>query len=183
MTQTPARTVPMRISLVSCLALAVGASSLLLASCSSTSNEQSPTPPFYERLDQTQRPVDPASSVGMINNYRGNNGLAGLTWNPALAQVAKQVAERMAAADKVLSTADVHLGDELAKGGYRAKSYVANLSAGYRTFAEAFSGWRELKENNAHMLDGRAVQVGLATAYAPGSKYRVFWALVLAEPM
>jgi uncharacterized protein YkwD len=152
-----------------------------LAGCTSTVSE-APVPPFYERLDQTMRPVDPGSSLGMINQYRGNNGLAAVRWSPALAQVAKAAAERMAAADKVLSASDAHLSEELPRAGYRYKSFVANLSAGYRTFAEAFSGWRELKENNAHMLDGRAIELGLATAYAPGSKYRVFWALVLAEP-
>ncbi|MDR3373545.1 MAG: CAP domain-containing protein [Ancalomicrobiaceae bacterium] len=153
----------------------------LLGSCSSTPDRVS-APPFYERLDQTQRPVDPASSTGMINQYRGNNGLRPLVWNDTLARVAKAAAERMASADRVLGATEVNLSGELATSGYRSKSYVANLSAGYRTFAEAFSGWRELKDNNAHMLDPRGVQIGLATAYVPGSKYRVFWALVIAEP-
>ncbi|MDR3496399.1 MAG: CAP domain-containing protein [Ancalomicrobiaceae bacterium] len=154
---------------------------ILLGSCSSTP-ERVPVPPFYERLDQTQRPVDPASSLGMLNQYRGNNGLRPLVWNQTLARVAKSAAEKMAAAGKVLGPAEVNLAGELSASGYRPKSYVANLSAGYRTFAEAFSGWRELKDNNAHMLDGRGVEIGLATAYVPGSKYRVFWALVIAEP-
>jgi uncharacterized protein YkwD len=89
----------------------------------------------------------------------------------------------MANAGKVESADEIHVGDALTQSGYRYKTYVANFSAGYRTFAEAFSGWRELKENNTHMLDSRATQVGLATAYVPGSKYQVFWALVVAEPM
>jgi hypothetical protein len=32
------------------------------------------------------------------------------------------------------------------------------------------------------MLLPGATRFGIATAYAPGSKYKVFWALVLAEP-
>ncbi len=154
----------------------------MLAGCSSV-HETNPPPPFYERLDLTGRQVDGPSSLGMINQYRGNNGLRPLQWNAQLAQVAHQAADRLAQAGKVLSADDVHLADGITQSGYRYKTYVANLSAGYRTFAEAFSGWRELKENNAHMLDGRVTQVGLATANVPGSKYQVFWALVLAEPM
>jgi uncharacterized protein YkwD len=155
---------------------------LSLAGCS-TVREAGPTPPFYERLDLTGRQVDGASSIGMINQYRGNNGLRPLVWNPILAQVAHQAADRMGAAAKVLSSDEMHVSNELMQSGYRYKSFVGNFSAGYRTFAEAFSGWRELKENNAHMLDTRATQVGLATAFVPGSKYQIYWALVLAEPM
>ena len=155
----------------------------VMAGCSSTTQERPSTPAFYERLDQTQRPVDPASSIGMINQYRGNNGLRPLVWSPVLARIAKEEADQMARFGRVQSTEEARLGEALARNGYRARSYVANFSAGYRTFAEAFSGWRELKDNNAHMLDGRAIEVGLSTAYVPGSKFQVFWALVLAEPM
>jgi uncharacterized protein YkwD len=119
----------------------------------------------------------------MINQYRGNNGLGPLQWNPILADVAHRAADRMAQAGKVLSAEDLQVGPLMTKSGYRYKTYAANFSAGFRTFAEAFSGWRELRENNTHMLDGHATQVGLATAFVPGSKYQVFWALILAEPM
>lgn len=165
------------LSVMSALALAG-----FLAACS-TVREPGPTPPFYDRLDLSGHQVDGPSSLSMINQYRGNNGLRPLRWNPVLTQVARQAADRMAAAGKVLSADDVRLGDALMASGYRYKVYTANLSAGYRTFAEAFSGWRELKENNAHMLDGRATEIGLATANVPGSKYQVFWALVVADPM
>ena len=171
----------MRRVLISCLALSAAIAGLL-AGCASV-HEAGPTPPFYERLDLTGHQVDGPSSIGMINQYRGNNGLRPLQWNPVLAQVAHQAADRMAQAGKVLSSDEIHLGDALNQSGYRYKTFTANFSAGYRTFAEAFSGWRELHENNAHMLDGHATEVGLATALVPGSKYQVFWALVLAEPM
>ena len=154
----------------------------LVAGCA-TVHEAVPTPPFYERLDLTGKQVDGPSSIGMINQYRGNNGLQPVALNATLTAVARRAADHMAAAGKVESADEIHLGDELMQSGYRYKVYAANLSAGYRTFAEAFSGWRELKENNAHMLDARTTQVGLATSNVPGSKYQVFWALVAAEPM
>jgi uncharacterized protein YkwD len=31
------------------------------------------------------------------------------------------------------------------------------------------------------MLDPRADRMGIATAYAPGTKYRVFWAMIVAD--
>ncbi len=64
--------------------------------------------------------------------------------------------------------------------GYPKGPVVTNVSAGYRRLAEAFSGWRDSPQHNAHMLDKRMTRMGIATAYAPGSKYKVFWSLVLA---
>ena len=58
---------------------------------------------------------------------------------------------------------------------------IENLSAGYDTLAEAFSGWRQSPAHNGRMLDARARRMGLAAVYAPGSKFKVFWALVLAD--
>ena len=58
---------------------------------------------------------------------------------------------------------------------------AANLSAGYHTLAEAFSGWRDSPSHNAVMLDPTATRMGIATAYAPGSKYKVYWALLVAK--
>ena len=154
---------------------------LLLAACSRGPVPES-RPAFYQRLDQTGGAVDPASSLSMINMYRANKGLAALVWDPALARVAQVQADRMAAADKVLSVEDSRLDADLAAGGIAYRTFLANYSAGYRTFAEAFSGWRESKVHDATMLAPRATRIGLATAQAPNSKYKIFWTLVVVEP-
>ena len=61
-------------------------------------------------------------------------------------------------------------------------SYLANFSAGYRTFAEAFSGWRDSPPHRANMLNSGVTKMGIAAVYAPNTKYKVFWALILAAP-
>ena len=152
-----------------------------LAACSRTPTHEA-TPAFYQRLDHTGGTVDPASSLSMINMYRGNKGLPPLTWDPALARVAQGQVDRMAAVDKVHSVEDARLDGDLAGAGIGYKSFLANFSAGYRTFAEAFSGWRESKVHDATMLAPRATRIGLATAQAPNSKYKIFWTLVVVEP-
>ena len=153
-----------------------------LAACSREAAPVRNEPPFYRRLDMGGGPVDPASSLSMINQYRGNNGLGALQWDPTLARIAQAQVDRMAAADRVHSTEEAGLDRELQAAGIPYASFLANFSAGYRTFAEAFSGWRESKQHNATMLAGRATRVGLATAYAPNSKYKIFWTLVVVEP-
>jgi len=139
-------------------------------------------PAFYRRLDLTGGSVDPASSLSMINMYRSNKGLAPLAWDPTLARVAQGQVDRMAAADKVHSVEEARLDGDLAAAGIGYQSFLANFSAGYRTFAEAFSGWRESKVHDATMLAPRATRIGLATAQAPNSKYKIFWTLVVVEP-
>ena len=49
--------------------------------------------------------------------------------------------------------------------------------------AEAFSGWRDSPPHRANMLNRGVSRLGIATAYAPGSKYKVFWALILVGPV
>src|SRR5436853_7502805 len=66
--------------------------------------------------------------------------------------------------------------------GYRAKAAAENISAGYHTLAQAFSGWRDSPPHRANMLLKGATRMGIAAAYSPKSKYKVFWALILAEP-
>jgi uncharacterized protein YkwD len=59
---------------------------------------------------------------------------------------------------------------------------VENIGAGYHTLAEAFSGWRDSPPHRANMLNGNVTKMGIAAAYAPQSKYKVFWSLILARP-
>lgn len=160
---------------------AVGLAAVTLAACSRGPVPES-RPAFYARLDQTGGAVDPASSLSMINLHRSNKGLPALVWDPAVARVAQAQVDRMAAADKVQSVEEAHLDQDLAAAGIAHKSFLANFSAGYRTFAEAFSGWRESKVHDATMLAPRATRIGLATAQAPHSKYKIFWTLVVIEP-
>ena len=155
--------------------------SLLAPALAGCQNEQRPpaagqAPSFYASMARTGAAVDAAMARDMIGAYRRNNGLGPLTLDPGLQAAARAEAEAMAAADRP-SSADA-FKTRLAASGFAAPA--ANLSAGYHTLAEAFSGWRESAPHNRVMLDPRATRIGIATAYAPGSKYKVYWALVVA---
>ena len=146
-----------------------------LAGCGEDQRESRPL--FYASLDTASARVDAATAAGMISNYRRNNGLGPVAADPGLERMAQAEAQAMAAADKPASADSVKA--RLAAAGVAAPA--ANLSAGYRTLAEAFSGWREQPQNNRVMLDAKATRLGIATAYAPQSKYKVYWALILAK--
>lgn len=155
----------------------------LLSACASQPVRVERTPPFYQRLDVAGRAVDPASSIAMINEYRRGKGLPALTVDPRLARLAQEQASWMGSRDQVRASLDRDraLPTRLKAAGVVVGVADENVSAGYRTFAEAFSGWRESKPHNAVMLNPKATRAGIATSYQPTSKYQVFWSLVVAE--
>jgi uncharacterized protein YkwD len=156
-----------------CLSLAA----LALAGCQSEQRQaRSQTPSFYASMANPGAAVDGAMARDMIGAYRRNNGLGSLTLDPELQAAAQAEADAMAAADKP-SSAEM-FKNRLSSAGFAAPA--ANLSAGYHTLAEAFSGWRESPQHNRVLLDPKATRIGIATSYTPNSKYKVYWALVVA---
>ncbi|WP_243370343.1 CAP domain-containing protein [Microvirga solisilvae] len=149
---------------------------LALAGCQSGPQNRSQMPSFYASMANSGAVVDAAMARDMIGAYRRNNGLGPLVLDPGLQEAAQAEADAMASADKP-SSAEA-FKSRLASSG--AVAPAANLSAGYHTLAEAFSGWRESPQHNRVLLDPRATRIGIATAYTPNSKYKVYWALVVA---
>ena len=154
--------------------LAVAASGCVVEPRTPSTSE---TPSFYRSLAQSDAVVDSGTARAMISAYRRNKGLEPVALDPDLQAVAQSEAQAMAAAEKPAS-ADAVKG-RLSREGFTGPG--ANLSAGYHTLAEAFSGWRDSPEHNRVLLDPKASRMGIATAYAPGSKYKVYWALVTAS--
>jgi uncharacterized protein YkwD len=155
----------------------ISLSTLALAACQSEKPvPRSQTPTFYVSMAKPGAEVDAAMARDMIGAYRGNNGLSRLALDPDLQAAAQAEADAMAAADKP-SSGDAFKA-RLSASGFTAPA--ANLSAGYHTLAEAFSGWRESPQHNRVLLDPKATRIGIATAYTPNSKYKVYWALAVA---
>lgn len=156
---------------------------LLFAACNGTpppvSIAEQGEPAMYRSLASGEARVDAVAAQEMISLYRRNNGLGALTLDDGLQRVAEAQAQDMARSGDL--SARGALSGRLAAAGVKASAAEENVSAGYHTLAEAFSGWRDSKPHNARMLDRRVTRMGLATAYAPGAKYKVYWALVLAD--
>lgn len=152
-----------------------------LCACAGTSV---PTgePSFYRNLAQSGAELDAAAAASMISGYRANNGLPAVALDPELMRLAYAQAEVMAKRDKLDHGAGKPFVQRLKASGYDAKMAAENISAGYHTLAEAFSGWRDSSPHRANMLLAGATRMGIAAVYTPASKYRVYWSLILAEP-
>jgi uncharacterized protein YkwD len=72
--------------------------------------------------------------------------------------------------------------ERIRKSRFDATVAVENIGAGYHTLAEAFSGWRDSPPHRANLLKANVTHMGIAAVYSPKSKYKVFWALILAAP-
>jgi uncharacterized protein YkwD len=153
----------------------------LLAACSTYELDKSP--PFYESMARPGAEVSVAAAASMLSDYRRASGLPAVQPDPVLLEVARDQARRMASVDKLTHDPGGRgFVQRLNSSNYQAARAAENIGAGYHTLAEAFSGWRDSPSHNKNMLLPGATRFGIATAYAPASKYKVFWALVLAEP-
>jgi uncharacterized protein YkwD len=155
---------------------------LTLAACAAENPGPPPQPSFYRDLTSPGAQLDDAAAASMISGYRNNNGLPAVTLDPELTRLARAQADVMARRDKLDHNAGKPFVARLKAQGYAANAAAENISAGYHTLAEAFSGWRDSAPHRANMLLKGATRIGIAAAYTPTSKYKVYWALILADP-
>jgi uncharacterized protein YkwD len=154
-------------------------SALGLAACSDTAPPPG-QPSFYLDLAQPGAALDANAAQSMISGYRGNNGLGPVTIDPELTRLANEQAQAMAARDKLDHDAAHPFQERIRKSGFDASVAVENIGAGYHTLAEAFSGWRDSPPHRANMLNSSVTRMGIAAVYTAKSKYKVYWALILA---
>jgi len=160
----------------------VFACALALAGCAGDNFAPKEQPSFYRSMAQPGAQLDAAAAASMISGYRANNGLSVVALDPALMKLAEEQARAMAARDKLDHDARRPFVARLKASGYDAKTAAENIGAGYHTLAEAFSGWRDSPPHKANMLLKNGSRMGIAAVYTPTSKYKVYWAFIIAEP-
>ena len=154
---------------------------MLLAGCASeVAVVQSPT--MYADMSVAGAKLDAAAAATMISLYRQNNGLGAVQVDPELMRLAESQSQAMADKNKLDHDVRAPLAKRLTGAGYEAVVAVENVSAGYHTLAEAFSGWRDSPPHKANMLKNGVTKIGIAASYAPNTKYKVFWTMILAAP-
>jgi uncharacterized protein YkwD len=153
-----------------------------LAGCTGDNFVPKSEPSFYRNLAQPGAQLDADAAASMISGYRSNNGLPTVVLDPELTRLAAAQADTMAKRDRLDHAAGKPFVARLKASGYDAKTAAENIGAGYHTLAEAFSGWRDSPPHRANMLLKGATRIGIAAVYTPSSKYKVYWALILAEP-
>ena len=154
---------------------------LLLGGCAADVATVPDQPTMYLSMANGGATLDSQAAASMISLYRQNNGLGAVVVDPDLMKLAEQQSQAMAGRNKLDRDVKGPLEKRLGASGYPAKLAVENVSAGYHTLAEAFSGWRDSPPHKANMLKNGVTKLGIAASYAPNTKYKVFWTLILAS--
>src|SRR6185503_14260061 len=156
---------------------------MTLGACAVSDNYQPKgEPSFYRNLAQPGAELDAAAAASMITGYRANNGLPAVTLDPELMRLAQAQADTMAKRDKLDHSVGKPFTARIKQAGYGAKGAAINTSAGHLTLAEADACWRDSPPRRANLLLKGATRIGIAAVYTPRSKYKVYWAMVIAEP-
>lgn len=153
-----------------------------LLGCPAQEAKPSGPPSFYRSMATADAKLDAKIAASMISGFRRNNGLGIVTLDAHLMRMAEEQARAMASKNRFEHDAAGPFAQRIKRSGYDAKIAVENIGAGYHTLAEAFSGWRDSPPHRANMLRSGVTKMGIAAVYSPRSKYKVFWALILAAP-
>jgi uncharacterized protein YkwD len=145
-------------------------------------------PPSQTHVEMTDREraasqvhVDPASAAEMISLYRQAHALGAVAPDPTLQKFAQAQADAMAAHDLLSHEINGNLVQRLNAAQLGQHGAVENVSAGYLSLADVMAGWRRSAMHDANLRDPMVRRLGIATAYAPGTRYKVYWALVMSD--
>jgi len=128
--------------------------------------------------------MDPEAARQLISSYRRQRGLGAVSLDPKLMAMAQEQAKAMAAENRMSHSlaSSGAFTRRLNRSGYGAAHAAENVGAGYDSVAEVLAGWRKSPGHDKNLLLAEARHIGIAAAPAPGTRYKVYWALVLAEP-
>jgi hypothetical protein len=167
------------------LALAGAAICIAVVAGCAGGDAPAPGPSFYQNLAQPDMTVDPAAAASMISGYRSNNGLGPVSVDPDLMRMANEQALAMAQHDTMNHDIGKPFKERVGNSPFANVVVVENVSAGYHTLAEAFSGWRDSPPHRANMLNRAWILERSATGYANlictslPSSLRIAWKGVL----
>lgn len=137
-----------------------------LAACSMGGGGQL-SPGLSAPMNQPGAKLNRVEALFLLNDFRRSQGAADVRGDTLLDSTAQSLAT---------SYAKTGAQPALPQG-----AIVMRLSAGYTTFAEAFSGWRAVPADAAAIADPTGKRAGLGVAYEPNSTHGVYWVLVLDD--
>jgi len=116
--------------------------------------------------------------VGLINDYRAQNGLRQLKISASLTRAAEWMSGDMASKN-YFSHTDSLGRDPFARMtafGYNYNtSRGENLAAGYNDAVRTFNQWKGSPGHNAAMLNGNYSVIGIARVYGADTTYKWYW--------
>ncbi|WP_232631694.1 CAP domain-containing protein [Methylobacterium sp. Leaf118] len=124
--------------------------------------------------------LDETAAAAAISRYRAQHGLGPVTIDSRLIRAASFQAGANARAGRLSHEIGGTFDSRMAEAGFGRRYASENLSAGSETFDQVLARWKVSPEHNRNMLMPQLRRVGIAQVDAPGTRYKRFWALVMA---
>jgi hypothetical protein len=115
----------------------------------------------------------------MISRYRREHGLSTVKTDPQLTAIAERQAKAMAASGIMDHSVAGSFSSRVSS--VSANRAAENIAAGTKTWADTFRMWQNSPGHNANLLQARADSVGVGVARNENTRYKYFWAMVIAE--
>lgn len=160
-------------------ALALIAIAFVAAGCAGEPRTSGPlNPRMVARLETVK--LDPAEAQRIFNAYRARSGLGPVRLDPVLTAMAQRQADAMAHENSLSHSVAGSFASRVHAAGLDAGHSAENLGGGYDSTAEAFEGWQRSSGHDANLKLREATRFGIALAKDPRTRYRTWWALVVA---
>ncbi|MEH3118785.1 MAG: CAP domain-containing protein [Methylorubrum populi] len=124
--------------------------------------------------------LDEQAAATAISRYRAQHGLGPVAIDSRLITAASFQAQANARAGRLSHEIAGSFDGRMAGAGFGRRYASENLSAGSETFDQVFARWKASPEHNRNMLMPQLRRVGIARVDAPATRYKRFWALVMA---
>ncbi|MBT3069597.1 CAP domain-containing protein [Rhodomicrobium sp. Az07] len=136
------------------------------------------------RIGQQPDVLDPNEALRLVNDYRASQGVPSLSLEPRATEAAHILAKNMATTGRMshLGPNGADVGRRLIMAGYRYRVAAENIGAGQASVAQIIEGWKNSAPHSRNLLLADARHMGIAFEYKPDTKFRRFWALVVAAP-
>ncbi len=121
--------------------------------------------------------------LGLINQYRAQNGLEPLAMSPTLTTAARDHSLDMGTQNYFDHTGlnGSTFSQRIAAAGYPGGTTAENIFAGGQTAQGAFESWRNSPGHNANMLNPAYKAIGIGRANVPGSDWGWYWTTTFGD--
>ena len=147
---------------------------LVLSACGTPAILEAPSGPVTPVI------LDETAAAAAISRYRAQHGLGPVTVDPGLVVAAAFQAGNNARTGRLSHDEGGSFTSRMASAGLGRAWAAENLSAGSETFDQVLARWKASPEHNRNMLIPQIRRIGIARIDAPGTRYKRFWALVMA---
>ncbi|WP_375455042.1 CAP domain-containing protein [uncultured Methylobacterium sp.] len=124
--------------------------------------------------------LDETAAAAAISRYRAQHGLGPVVVDAGLVTAAARQAGTNARAGVLSHDVGGGFAARMASAGLARAWSAENLSAGSETFDQVLARWKASPEHDRNMLIPQIRRIGIARVDAPGTRYKRFWALVMA---